>query len=170
MEVNQEEHTVVLSSGEVLSYRYLIGADGANSQIRKLVDSKYKPNALCLEFDYSTYPIEDEIQVFFSVINSGYGWCFPKKDKYAIGIGSDVKNSKIIRTKLQKFCNDIGKGFNEQKISGAMIPFGKFVKKPVSENILLIGDAAGFVDPVTGEGLYLLFFLQNAHLIHSSLR
>ncbi len=36
--------------------------------------------------------------------------------------------------------------------NGAFIPYGKYVKTPAKNNILLLGDAAGLVDPITGEG------------------
>jgi flavin-dependent dehydrogenase len=40
------------------------------------------------------------------------------------------------------------------RIAGHPIPYGNFLRKPVSENFLLVGDAAGFVDPITGEGIF----------------
>ena len=39
-------------------------------------------------------------------------------------------------------------------IKGAFVSFGNFVRKPVKNNVLLVGDAAGLVDAMTGEGIY----------------
>jgi flavin-dependent dehydrogenase len=47
----------------------------------------------------------------------------------------------------------------EVKIKGHHLPFGGYRKTPGRDNVLLAGDAAGFVDPITGEGL--------GHAIHS---
>jgi len=39
-------------------------------------------------------------------------------------------------------------------VRGAQIPYGSFLAFPAKNNVLLVGDAAGFADPVTGEGIY----------------
>ena len=39
-------------------------------------------------------------------------------------------------------------------IKGAFVSFGNFVREPVKNNVLLVGDAAGLVDAMTGEGIY----------------
>lgn len=150
-------NSALLSSGEKIEYKVLIGADGANSQVRKHIDSNYRPNAMCLEFDSYAREVNDEIKVFFSAIRSGYGWCFPKKDRYTVGIGGVIKENKNIKRAFKEFCQNIGIIDKDKNTSGALIPFGKFVKSPGIKNILLIGDAAGFVDPITGEGLYFAF-------------
>ncbi|MCK5319624.1 MAG: hypothetical protein KAJ55_17055, partial [Anaerolineales bacterium] len=40
------------------------------------------------------------------------------------------------------------------RIAGHPVPYGNFLRRPVSENFLLVGDAAGFADPITGEGIF----------------
>src|SRR6056297_41790 len=47
----------------------------------------------------------------------------------------------------------------EAKIKGHFLPFGEAKPRPGRANVLLAGDAAGFVDPITGEGI--------GHAIHS---
>ena len=39
------------------------------------------------------------------------------------------------------------------KFYGCPIPYGNYLKKPYYKNIFLVGDAAGFVDPLMGEGI-----------------
>jgi len=39
-------------------------------------------------------------------------------------------------------------------IKGAFVSYGNFVRKPIKDNVLLVGDAAGFIDAMTGEGIY----------------
>jgi geranylgeranyl reductase family protein len=156
-ETHLDANSVVLSSGEEIGYKVLVGADGANSQVRKYIDGKYRLNAICLEFDSPSSDISDEIQVYFSAINAGYGWCFPKKNHYTIGVGGIIEANQNIKKSFKTFYRSIGKTVGNEKTVGAFIPFGKYVKTPYRNNILLIGDAAGLVDPITGEGIYFAF-------------
>ena len=155
--VNLETNSAMLSSREEIHYKVLVGADGANSQVRKYIDSKYRPNAMCLEFDSPANEIGDEIQVYFSTLRSGYGWCFPKKGYYTVGIGGEIKVNQDIKKSFKLFYRSINKTAGSENITGALIPFGRYVKVPCKGNILLVGDAAGLVDPITGEGIYFAF-------------
>lgn len=38
-------------------------------------------------------------------------------------------------------------------IKGAFVSVGNFVRKPIKDNVLLVGDAAGLADAMTGEGI-----------------
>ena len=156
-DIQTDANTATLSSGERVGYKVLVGADGANSQIRKYVDKKYSPNAICLEFNSASSVVEEEIQVYFEITRSGYGWCFPKRSHYTIGIIGAKNISKDIKSSFSEFYSSIGKTTGAENITGALVPFGKFVKNPSIGNILLVGDAAGFADPLTGEGIYFAF-------------
>ena len=54
------------------------------------------------------------------------------------------------------FLEDLGvkDKINTEQIRGAFIPYKDFMNKPANENVFYTGDAAGFVEPVTGEGIY----------------
>ena len=152
--VNLRNNCASLSTGEVIYYRILVGADGANSQVRRYIDRNYRPNAVCLEFDSPSDDVSDELQVYFLAVRSGYGWCFPKKSHYTVGLGGVIEDNQNIKNKFEVFYKNIGKIDGNENTKGALIPFGRFVKSPCKNNILLIGDAAGLVDPITGEGIY----------------
>ncbi|MDR0220673.1 MAG: FAD-dependent monooxygenase [Lachnospiraceae bacterium] len=62
--IDIDTNYVMLSSNEEISYKVLVGADGANSQVRKFIDKNYRPNAMCLEFDSPRCDVTDEIQVY----------------------------------------------------------------------------------------------------------
>lgn len=156
--VDQSQHIVELQGNKKIGYKVLVGADGANSFVRKMVAPDYKPNAICVESSYKSDVVDDEICVFFTEKRSGYGWCFPKNNYYTVGMGGDTKWNKKIKESFIAFSEKIGKPVEKHTIQGAMIPFGKFVKCPYKKDILLIGDAAGLVDPITGEGLFFAFW------------
>ena len=58
---------------------------------------------------------------------------------------------------FEKFLNNLGIKCNREEFKGAMLTFGEYIKNPINKekNLLLVGDAAGLVDPFTGEGFYI---------------
>jgi|GEM_PF-429651 len=103
------------------------------------------------------------IFLFFGVAPTGYGWVFPKKNHLNIGIGTNLKYSKNHRETFQEFIEKAKKAgvlpedLKVEHDRAWLIPFGDVPRKKtysVEYRLLAVGDAAGFVHPVTGEGLY----------------
>lgn len=156
-QIDTENKRVILDSDEVISYSILVGADGANSLVRKHVCPAYRPNGFCVEVRLPKNSVSlnsDELQVDVGIIGNGFGWVFPSRDFFAIGIGGLLEDNKghfveLFRTYLLKLGID-----SNISPKGFPIPFGEYVPRPLLDNILLVGDAAGLVDPITGEGMY----------------
>jgi geranylgeranyl reductase family protein len=165
--IDPAKNRAITDKNETVQYKVIVGADGANSQIRKYIDNRYRPNALCLECNSLSENLSGDISIYLSVVRSGYGWCFSKKNHYTAGIGGIIKKNKNLKKSFKSFLKITGKAVNEKEIKGALLPFGKFVKKPCKDNMLLIGDAAGFVDSITGEGIY--FALLSAKFAYESI-
>ena len=103
----------------------------------------------------------------FAPIVGGYGWMFPKGGHINVGIGGfvpreaareggDVLCESVTRALLESYTRTkLGVGLNEVKahISGQHLGLGgdRYVPRG---RVLLTGDAAGLVDPLTGEGIY----------------
>ena len=138
---------------ERFSYRVLIGADGCNSVLTRKREIR-RFDSFCIEGELVKKNIEEkEFRVYFGQSRNGYGWYFPKKDYYSVGIGDD-NGDKTIRDKAELFFEKIAPA-SVCNIRGASIPSGRQVSfKKLAGNTLLIGDSAGFIDPITGEGLY----------------
>jgi len=147
-------HVATINNEEKITYKILVGADGANSQIRKYVDKDFRPNVLCLECNYPAKNNTEGINIYLSFVRSGYAWRFSKKNHETVGIGGKIKKNKKLKDIFVSFLKTQDIVIEDREIKGAMIPCGIYVKKPCKDNILLIGDAAGFVDPITGEGIY----------------
>ncbi|MCQ2752058.1 MAG: geranylgeranyl reductase family protein [Coriobacteriales bacterium] len=137
-----------------IKYKVLVGADGALSTVRKLVDNKYKPSGFCIEAKIPKKWQGDSVNIYFNLLKDGYIWVFP--NNVGAGTRNAKKDKKKIITEFNKFCKKNGIN-SRQKISGAAIPCSKPVKRPCQNHIILIGDAAGLVDSMTGEGLYFAF-------------
>jgi menaquinone-9 beta-reductase len=149
---------VSLRNGMVLTSDFIIGADGVTSRVREgLFPGSFDKNryALCLQADV---PYQDlhilriYPEVYFGFIKWGYGWVFPKKDSLSIGIGGSLSRNRGMKNIFIDFYRHIS-GKEPHSVKGHYMPFGDYLKEPGRRNILLAGDAAGLVDPITGEGI-----------------
>jgi len=149
---------VVLRNGTVLAADFIIGADGVTSRVREaLFPDSFDKNryALCLQADVPFQipkkpPIHPEI--YFGFIRWGYGWVFPKKGRIAIGIGGALSRNRDMKKTFVEFYRHIT-GEEPCVVRGHYMPFGDYLKRPGKKNVILAGDAAGLVDPITGEGI-----------------
>lgn len=92
------------------------------------------------------------LELHFGAVRGGYGWIFPHKTYYSVGIGGPAKDFSHPKEFMINF---LGKnGFNgDYKLHGHKIPAGGIKRKITGSRVLLSGDAAGFVDSYSGEGL-----------------
>jgi geranylgeranyl reductase family protein len=92
----------------------------------------------------------------------GYAWAFSKEGILNIGYGAfwkDIKNVDI-KSRYHDYLKSLRKqglvpaDLHPFKPKGAPIPLRGAIKTTVSDGIMLIGDAAGFVSPIGGDGIY----------------
>ncbi|WP_164981591.1 geranylgeranyl reductase family protein [Silvibacterium dinghuense] len=144
--------------GEELCARFLIGADGVHSQVRRMTDpdaGRWFWRAFALEACISVSGREaDELIFDFAPVRDGYGWFFPKGDHVNVGLYSYDRNEKIDRARLSAYVHDRCGSAMLEEVMGQYAGFGAGGHQPASERIFLVGDAGGFVDPLTGEGIY----------------
>ena len=136
---------VTLKSGKQFLCKYLVGADGANSRVRKQLMGTYDGNVLFMEqyVDKQKDYIEGSVSRRY---HAGYYYWFPSVKNDIVGYGDKNLTVEMFRQVLAEM------GIPETKIKGAYIP----VKEVESgmEQVLLIGDAGGFPNKLTYEGLY----------------
>jgi len=95
-----------------------------------------------------------ELVFDFAPVRDGYGWVFPKGDHLNIGLYSYSPNEKIDRARLNEYIRKRFDDASADEIIGQYAGFGAAQHKIVPTRIFLVGDAGGFVDPLTGEGIY----------------
>jgi len=138
---------VSLKSGAQYSCRYLIAADGANSPIRRQMFGAYQHNSLFIE----QYTQESEPHDIFAHFSNDYFpgsfYKFPGIDRDVWGFRSPVATN---REEFQKLLTKYH--VPEGRIVGAYIPMGTV--QSTHNHIIFIGDAGGFPNRITGEGLY----------------
>lgn len=144
----------------------LVGADGALSGTRKTLGLPPKKEDYFLALECFLDIQRDFITFKFFPDSEGYLWAFPRTKVLGVGIvcrHCDTKDHHDVKAKLLHY---IERNYPVQaegiSLRGAYIPFfsAKDIQGPgiCSKNWALIGDAASFVDPISGEGIsYALF-------------
>jgi len=146
-------------TGAVCRARYLLGADGARSQVRRLA-TPFAPatEAFALEGQVPRSALAGRRTSFtfdFGAVAQGYGWVFPKDDHVSVGLytrkPADVAMAKPM---LRDYARARLGVSDVEHVVGATLGTGGERYVPASERVLLVGDAAGLVDPLLGEGIH----------------
>ena len=173
---NEESVSVEIENEEkekyILEAKLLVGADGANSRVRKSLNLKQnsdwnKAIAIRAYIDSPNYlEIFKERTLMFEINVSaikGYAWAFPSKgDLLNIGIGvplSVFKKEKMdIKNLLDEFVKTLeSRGViveNLRMEKSFMLPFASSRPKLGHNRVALIGDAGSMINPMSGEGIF----------------
>ena len=96
--------------------------------------------------------ILNSVEIHFGITNMGYGWVFPHEGYFNVGIAGIADRLRNPKKILTNFLRE--RGFHGQyRFYAHRIPMGGEQKKKVADRIILVGDAAGFVDSFLGEGI-----------------
>ena len=159
----------VVTSKNRYRSRMIIGSDGVNSTVarRSGIRTRWGDDiGMCLEAEVELGEagveacVDDGLIEFYFIEDRGYGWVFPKREHISIGIGEFAPRVDGLKESFSRFVRDVSVQKNidiEGMISGInsyRIPAGGFPRRIHSDRVLLTGDAAGFVDPFLGEGIY----------------
>ncbi len=156
-EIDLSGHRLTLRSGDTVTFRHLAAADGAVSNTRTVLGIAKPELAFCLEtrIPKPAHIREIPVHVYYGDIENGYAWIFPSGDQICIGIISIYEPNTDYLAVFQRFLNAHHISAPKSQWKGAFVPYGEFVnQKQNHPDVVLIGDAGGFVDPIFGEGLY----------------
>jgi geranylgeranyl reductase family protein len=146
----------VTAEDEVVRGRFLIGADGVNSQVRRMTsDGDWFRTAFAIEANLPRDARKEDLVFDFAPVMAGYGWVFPKRDHVNVGLFSFDKDERLNRSRLSAYiAQRFGEGAQAEKFIGQHAGFGAAQHRVENERVFLVGDAGGFVDLLTGEGIY----------------
>lgn len=157
-EIDRDARTVTLKGGLVLGFGVLIGADGVNSQVTRALFGQPFDRARIgfgLEIETGGAHIDPAapIRIDLAAAQWGYGWVFPKRCSTTVGVGGLLGKNPEMKRAMSAYCDMLGIDAAEASFKGQFLPFGDFRTVPGQDAVLLAGDAAGLVDPITGEGI-----------------
>jgi len=147
-----KEDKVITNKGE-FHYKFLVGADGSSSIVRKYLDlSSEFMMGLCYKI-FGIYLSDLEIHIIPKKLKSGYIWIFPNKDYANVGVYFNPKiiSSSFAKEILDNFLKKNDFDAKDSELGAA--PINYLYKGCVFGNIFLAGDAAGFASKITGEGI-----------------
>lgn len=153
---------IEISTAEgIFRSRLVAGADGAYSVVARKLGMKRNTEYIAAIEAEVVVPEEElakrqsRVEMDLGCVPAGYAWVFPKRDHLSIGAGCPVSGAKNLKRYHQKFVNSLGIAHCHINRSGAHLTPIAMGKGVISQGrALLVGDAAGLVDPLTGEGIH----------------
>ena len=174
----QEKAVVKLANSREFICKVIVGAGGAYDVVANYLRKKERLRekqgkdfgmAVVEEFEVGeefidrAYGKERTSMINLKHANlNGYAWVFSKHDILNIGYGgfNDEMKKIDIKKEFKNYLDSLKrngylpKWIESKKLKGAPVPFVGNIKKTYTDRIVIVGDAAGFVSPLTGEGIY----------------
>jgi geranylgeranyl reductase family protein len=161
----REDGVSATVGGSRVEAAVLIGADGANGVTARTLglggDYAY---GVAFEGNIPYGPASEtryrgRLVLELGIVPGGYGWVFPKGDHVNVGIGGWESEGPRLRGLLRSVCE--AHGLDDAPISelrGHRLPLRRRDSRIARGRAALVGDAAGLVDPLTGDGMYEAFY------------
>jgi len=174
--IKQNNASVLLDDGQTIETEAVIGCDGTRSVVADKTNLSKKLETLCIALVQEQPLTPKQLDKYFTKKRlvhlfikaqgiAGYGWIFPKKNCINIGIGefqSAIPKSKS-KTSLKETYEAfiavlkekglLPKDFLVENLKSAILPIFP-LENTYRDRVILCGDAAGFINPITGEGIY----------------
>jgi geranylgeranyl reductase family protein len=150
--------------GRWIDSELLIGSDGANGSTAGSLGLAHRPmygvalegNLACSRADLERW--RSTVVIELGTIPGGYCWIFPKGDHVNVGVGGWESAGPMLRKYLKEFCKQRKFEYSKlQDLRGNRLPGRRPGAALARGRAALIGDAAGLVDPLAGDGMYAAF-------------
>jgi geranylgeranyl reductase family protein len=159
------DHVLIKTDKGIFKSKVIVGADGVTSRVARSLGLRRSPK-LGVAIEGEIFPYREaaddlsryngSLHLDFNVIPKGYGWIFPKKDHLSVGVFTTLPRIKEIKKYFSLYLERKGlsKSYSCRSLIGHQIPIGGTSEILNTKRGVLIGDAAGLADPITGEGIY----------------
>jgi geranylgeranyl reductase family protein len=153
----------VTVEGERLEADVVVGADGANGVTARALGLPAHEHGVALEGNVGYAHVSRErfggrAVVELGAVPGGYAWVFPKGDHVNVGVGGWQSEGPRLRERLRELCAafEIDEDV-VRDLRGHRLPMRGGSRRPAQGRALVVGDAAGLVDPLSGDGMYEAF-------------
>ena len=144
-----------------ISANFVIAADGVLSTTAKMAGWKEDTRKLIPALEYEVEVSEKDfnrlskhVRFDIDAVPFGYGWSFPKKNHLSLGVLTTKKGKINLKEYYKKYLQTLGiTDIIKEDAHGFQIPIAPRTDGFVKQNVFLIGDAAGFAEPITAEGI-----------------
>jgi len=151
----------VSTADKVFRSRVAVGADGASSMVASELGMKRNTEYLMALQSEIAVPGKElakwksRAQVDLGCVPGGYAWVFPKRSRLSVGVGCQSSKARDLHAHHRKFLNSLNVGsYTIASSCSHLIPTCTNGRLIWQDKALLVGDAAGLADPLTGEGIY----------------
>jgi geranylgeranyl reductase len=137
-----------------LRYGHLVGADGANSLVRRFLGLPTSALGLGLNCTVPGHMPRMEWHLAPSLFGSGYGWIFPHAESCSVGAYGDSRlfSARVLKKRLLVWASGLGIVLDPHSIRAGLVNFD--YRGVRFDRGWLVGDAAGLASGLTGEGIY----------------
>lgn len=148
---------------------FLMLAAGARSSLRNRFAPPIQARDLLLTFGYFAPSSSPLLRVQFFKDFEGYAWAFPRPDHVSVGIAGHASENTMagLQRRLGAFIRHHGYSCDAAPVFAHILPAFNEDSwrrlKLAGDRWAMVGDAAGLVDPLTGEGIY--FAMRSAELL-----
>ena len=150
----------VRTADETFMAAIVAGADGANGVVAgcfglgENMDGGVGVEAEIQVADDKLPRWNSLVEIDLARVRGGYGWVFPKRDHLSAGIGGPLRQAKKLKSGYGQMLAGFGLApVEEHRLTGHPLPVIRRGQPIHRDRCLLLGDAAGLLDPVTGEGI-----------------
>lgn len=158
----RDDYEVRTADGTEIRARVVIGADGANGIVPMFLGfERPAESAVALEGNLPCPDgvpswLQGRVALSLGLLPGGYGWLFPKADHINVGVGGWKSAAGAqLRTSLDAYTRAYGwDPARLEQVRGHHLPMQRPGMPVAGGAAALIGDAAGLVDPLSGEGIY----------------
>ena len=159
LRVDYDGRFTVATTKGTLTGRQLIGADGAYSVVNRTFRVS-TPRALATAVEINIAPGvgSPAVPCFdYGAIDRGYGWVFPKGDHLSVGLYTLSPRTRQIRAQFLAYLRSKRVPVQDESLpdlESFRVPIGGFRLRVPECPVYIVGDAGGFADALTGEGIY----------------
>lgn len=162
LSIGRDVVTIETTTGR-FSAGFIVGADGANSLVRRRVAAPFRRNQLSIATGFFAHGVTSaEIAIELTPRPPGYIWSFPRPDHLAIGICAQADaglTPAALRARTASWIAAAGladaAGLQPYSWPIPSLSAADFDSLPLAgPRWALAGDAAGLVDPITREGIF----------------